>query len=540
MDSIAQLALMSKAKKVFGTESTFLSFPVTPLAYQKEDLEFFPQNGASDILKSKANLNAFSTLVNLVPRSEAWLQTDPQFLWDNYEYILKQGITATSNRTPDEEVAFQEARNYLKEPAEGGIMQESAVARVYRQYRDAYFITEQEYMEARVSGQATEDESEKQQWRDIDEPAYLEKLQELENEWILDGFKNEVEIARETLLRLGAKSPILTWADWRTQFNPDISSETDPNDQSQVFLSCFMPENALEDDCWRPFSLSEAEVKSLIGEASADLRERYSVDGKETSIKSMSLEFSSAAIKRPWFDPQVFKSRFWKLRDESKVFSNGAMPLSGDCPAYVTAVVFARNINVQQKKQVQKPSGKAAANNLYFNHAIRDQRKINKVSPVLLNAIKPARLKMLDIRSSTSTTKKTTSIKKDKAARMQMLNVPPVAKMTFSKAFIKPQRLKTNPSKPRPPKTTLNPKAVSRRNRLHGKAKVKSAGAPPILKTSAMLNLQASKFTRLKVSPVKRPAARVATTKDDSIYIFAFICKPVPKCPDPDPTLIWS
>jgi hypothetical protein len=533
MDSIAQLALISKAKKVFGTESTFLSFPVTPLAYQKDDLEFFSQKSASDLLKSKANLNAFSTLVNLIPRSEAWLQTDPQFLWDDYDYVLKQGVTAVSSRTPDEEIAFQEARNYLKEAGEGGIMQDSAAARVYKQYRDAYFITEQEYMEARVSGQATEDETEKQQWRDFGEPAYLEKLEELKNEWILEGFKNEVEIARETFLRLGAKSPVLTWADWRAQFNPDISSETGI-DQSQVFLSCFMPSNALEDECWRSFSLNEAEVKSLIGEASADLRERYSVDGKETSIKSMSLEFSSAVIKRPWFDPQLFKSRFWKLRDKNKMLSNGTKPLSGDCPAYVTAVVFARNINVQQKKPMQAPTGQAEVNTFQFNHAIRDQRKIKNISPVLLNAIKPARLQMLDMRSPAS------SSKKDKPARMQALNMPPVTAMTLSQAVPKPQLLKMNVSKPMSPKTTVNPKAISQRNRVQGRAKAKPAVPSQLLKTSAMLNLQASEFSRLKVSPVMRPAARLATTKDSSIYIFAFICKPFPKCPDPDPTLIWS
>lgn len=161
MDSVAQLALISKAKKVFGNEGTFLSFPVTPLAYKEEELEFFLQDTAADLIQSKKNLHAFSTLVNLIPNNEAWLPTETRFLWDEYEYILNQGICATSTRTPEEEVAFQEAKAYLKVPGEGGFIQDSPQVLVYKQYRDAHFMTEQEYMEARSTGEATNDVAEK-------------------------------------------------------------------------------------------------------------------------------------------------------------------------------------------------------------------------------------------------------------------------------------------------------------------------------------------------------------------------------------------
>ncbi|HNP62215.1 MAG TPA: hypothetical protein PKM72_15315, partial [Nitrospirales bacterium] len=113
IDSIVQLALMSKAKKVFEKEGTFLSFPVTPLAYTKEDLDFFSQETGSDLLQSKANLAAFSTLVNLIPRDEAWLPTDARFLWNELEYVLREGNLALSTRTQEEEVAYREALTFL-------------------------------------------------------------------------------------------------------------------------------------------------------------------------------------------------------------------------------------------------------------------------------------------------------------------------------------------------------------------------------------------------------------------------------------------
>ena len=89
MDSAVQLALMSKAKKVFGADDTFLSFPVSPLPYTKRQLDFFAQQDADALRQSLQNLQAFSTLVNLIPSDEAWLPTETRFLWDVYEEVSK-------------------------------------------------------------------------------------------------------------------------------------------------------------------------------------------------------------------------------------------------------------------------------------------------------------------------------------------------------------------------------------------------------------------------------------------------------------------
>jgi hypothetical protein len=346
----------------------------------------------------------------------------------------------------------------------------------------------------------------------------LAELNDLKNEWVLEGFKNEVETARENILRLGAKSPVLTWAEWREQFNPDLSSETG-TDLTRVFLSSFMPSNAIEDGSWRPFNLNEAEVKSLISAASDDLRGRYLVGSRDSSIKSISLEFSSAAIIRPWFEPQMFRSRFWRLANLGKTLSNGTEPLSGDCPAYVTAVVFARSVSVQHKNKAQTPSGKASVNGLRFNFAIKDQRKVGSISPALLKAIKPARLQML----------KASTVRKAGPKRLN----------------IKPQAVKKFQATTLTPRFTLNHGLAGRS--LRGQARTRVKTPSPFMKapSKAVLKLQASEFRRFKVKPVVRPVATLAAStvkaakENDNIYIFAFICKPIPKCPDPDPALVW-
>jgi hypothetical protein len=140
MNSAVQLALMSKAKKVFGAEDTFLSFPVSPLPYSKRQLDFFAQQDANQTLE---NVQAFSTLVNLIPSDEAWLPTEMRFLWDVYEQVLKEAEFASSTRTPEEETAYQQALAYLRVAGESGVWEDSAPVKAYRQHKDAYVVAQE-------------------------------------------------------------------------------------------------------------------------------------------------------------------------------------------------------------------------------------------------------------------------------------------------------------------------------------------------------------------------------------------------------------
>ncbi|WP_447963199.1 hypothetical protein [Nitrospira sp. Ecomares 2.1] len=518
IDSIVQLALMSKAKKVFEKEGTFLSFPVTPLAYTKEDLDFFSQETGSDLLQSKANLAAFSTLVNLIPRDEAWLPTDTRFLWNELEYVLREGHLALSTRTQEEEVAYREALTFLKVPGEGGLLQDSPKVKVYNQYKDAYIMAEQEFMEARSTGEAAEDESEKKRWREVDEPAFRAKLKDLDNQWILEGYKNEVNIARSQYQNLGAKSPSMTWDEWKGSFNQDLDSETNAQDNFTVFPSSFTPSNALEEGSWNPFSLSQAEINMLVNEAPADLRTRFSAEGAVSSKKSVTLEFSSAAIKRSWFDSEIFRSRFWRLSDSTKVFSDGGSPPSGDCPAYVTAIVFARKVVVEDKQVQPNTSNPKVSMDLRFNYAVKDQNSIQKINPAVLQAVQPQLMKRPSVHPQPI---------KAQPVQPLMMKMQPKAMASFKSTAI---RVPTQPTR--------------------GNVLVRPAVRTPVVARPAysrsMVNLQASSYTRLPSTPIRKPAPRPATpprpqttVPDENIYILAFICKPLPKSPDPDMTLQW-
>lgn len=379
-------------------------------------------------------------------------------------------------------------------------------------------MAEQEFMEARSTGEAAEDELEKKHWREVDEPAFRAKLKDLDNQWILEGYKNEVNIARSQYQNLGAKSPTTTWDEWKGCFNQDLDSETNAQDNFTVFPSSFTPSNALEEGSWNPFALSEAEIKTLVNEAPAELRKRFSVEGTVSTKKSVTLEFSSAAIKRSWFDSEIFRARFWRLSDSTKVFSDGGTPPSGDCPAYVTAIVFARKVVVEEKQTHPTASNPKMPVDLRFNYALKNQNSINRINPAVLQAVQPQLLKKTSIQPQPMTAKPVQPL---------MMKSRPQAMASFKSTAI---RVPTQPTR--------------------GNVLLKPAVMTPMVARPAysrsMVNLKSSAYTRLPTTPVRRPLPRPATppsptnqVPDKNIYILAFICKPLPKCPDPDMTLQW-
>ena len=377
MDSAVQLALMSKAKKVFGADDTFLSFPVSPLPHSRRQLDFFAQQDADALRQSLQNLQAFSTLVNLIPSDEAWLPTETRFLWDVYGQVLKEATFASSTRTAEEEAAYQQALAYLRTAGEEGMWEDSGPVKAYRQHKDAYLLAQQKYLAAKSTAECAADPAEQQRWRDIDEPLQRAELDALQAQWIIAGYKNEVESAQSKVVSLGARSPMQTWAEWNSRFNREIDTLTGASDNFTVFPSLFSPSNALEEGAWKPFKLSEQEVKVLLNEAPAELRSRFGADSAASSVASLTFEFSSAAILRPWFVSEALRARFWRFADPGKILSDGAMPPKGTCPAYVTAIIFARKVAVEEKRNQPAPGAKPF-DGFRFTVAVKDPREAYK------------------------------------------------------------------------------------------------------------------------------------------------------------------
>ena len=194
-----------------------------------------------------------------------------------------------------------------------------------------------------------------------------------------------MEAAQNKVISLGARSPIQTWGEWNSRFNRDIDTLTGASDNFTVFPSLFSPYNALEEGAWKPFKLSEQEVKVLLNEAPAELRTRFAADSAASSVASLTFEFSSAVILRRWFVSEAFRVRFWRFADGSKILSDGGTPPKGTCPAYVTAIVFARRVAVEEKRAEPAPGAKPF-DGFRFTVAVKDRERLTRIPPERFNS----------------------------------------------------------------------------------------------------------------------------------------------------------
>src|SRR5262245_9305309 len=108
MDSTAQLALLVKAKRVFESENTFLSFPVlTPMTYPVDRLKVIGA-GRTDTPQQLADMSEFARMANYIPRGVV-APFEGEFLWDAYADVLRTAALATSTLTQEEKSNYDSA-----------------------------------------------------------------------------------------------------------------------------------------------------------------------------------------------------------------------------------------------------------------------------------------------------------------------------------------------------------------------------------------------------------------------------------------------
>ena len=136
MDAIVRLALMSKAKTVFESDGTFLSFPaLNPLTYSTEWLHLALADGGTDAELKAAS--EFSRVVNAIPGGPLFDGPSEELLWDVYGDVLHRAHIASGSLTAAEQSARDRAQAALYMSAADGSRSDSPQLRAYKQYRDA-------------------------------------------------------------------------------------------------------------------------------------------------------------------------------------------------------------------------------------------------------------------------------------------------------------------------------------------------------------------------------------------------------------------
>jgi hypothetical protein len=353
MDALVQLALMMKCRKVFEQENTFLSFPRMPYSFKKERLNFATTGGATRDEVHTAG--EFARIVNNVPRGTIFEGDGQELLWDIYGDVLLRARVAGGSLTPEQQTAHDDAMRLLFVTTEDGLRQESPQLRAYKQYRDAWFKAQEEFRHAKMTAEESNDAAKLKQWHEYDEPLLRSRIAEVETDWSGLGFKNEVEAAQRTEEGIARSAPLSQWAEWKKDYNPDVDFANDPVSKQSFAITGFAPSDVLDQDNWTKFRLERAEMVALAEEAPPELRVLFDSQASTTHIESVSFEFHSILPVRPWFRSDLFRMRFWRFEEGEPLLSDGATPPSGRCPAYVQALVFARNITVTTRTKAEAP-----------------------------------------------------------------------------------------------------------------------------------------------------------------------------------------
>jgi hypothetical protein len=222
-----------------------------------------------------------------------------------------------------------------------------------------------------------------------------------------------------------------------------------------------------------------------VSQAPPELANALAGGSQPSNIDSLSFQFSSVELARPWFHPEVLAARFWKFANPSEQLSDGNVPARGEWPAYITGVVFARNIVVTEHSD----SGLVNQPVKSFPHIpLREPIIVppNQNRPTLTP--KPVMDNSAAIRSMTELTK---------------VSVAPT---------------------PVAPAATATPETLR------------------LMRPAVITRLNAATFASLQPSgtSLQPSTGQTSSTGQVPSTVLAFICKRLPKCPNPDPSLTWD
>jgi hypothetical protein len=528
MDATAELALMTKAKLVFERPGTFLSFPaLAPITFPPDVFDF---GKALTDPKVSAALLDFSRLVNQCPTGPIHQADSDQYLWDQYDHWLNAMVLAHPSLSEDQEADYQRAYALLNTTDPNGFTIDSASRTVYKQYRDKYISAEQAYKSAQSTAEMSQDAAVKARWHDTDEPQLRQSVAAAMEDWEEKGEKTNIETAQNTVASFEARMPGKIQLEWRKAFNPDLDLLTEAASNATYGPSGFAPSNLFMQP-WTTFTLSSDEIHGLAAEAPSELQALFGKTGA-SKVASISFEFCSAAVVRPWFNSAIFSSRFWKFSDGQPDLSDGNVPPNGAWPAYVVAVVFARNIKVTDAVPPTQP----APHPPQVDHGRPPVHRpgphpppVNHRPPVVVHRHPPP------------------DHGHHRPAPPHAPH-PPSVDHRHPSVLFRPTLLKTTPQKAPSvgpaarPAMAMAPIRVSTvgspvppARPAHTVAATITPAHPPAPAINAAVRLDRVLY---RVAPPGQSSTQPSHVASD-VTILAFICQSLPKVPNPDPTLTW-
>lgn len=240
--------------------------------------------------------------------------------------------------------------------------------KAYKEHMQAYLAVGQECNNRRIDALAAYDSRAVNDWA-LNGPLYRQKVEAAMNDWVISGYKNEVEQIAAFIDQATRNGAALL----KRQYLDDLENAqlTSPLSGSHFFATSLIPATFATSSDWTRFVFNGGEyerygsgaltssswpVKSssaflgLFGGGEVDaVNSRTEYDGTlDTSRISLSLEMVEVPISRVWFQPGFLTSRSWRFHPmvKNKVVSDGGSPPNGILPAYPTSALFIRDLSL--------------------------------------------------------------------------------------------------------------------------------------------------------------------------------------------------
>ncbi len=352
MESTVEAALAAKMLKLFPpTPEELLAFPVAGAGLTLAELALFerPGESAEEIRLRTHHRAQFARLVNQVPVDALRWAPEDRTVWGEYKRALDDAEMAATVLTASERTSLERATAYLTDTVTTDGVETrvySSAVQAYYQYGEVAEKAERAYLDELVTAQMSQDPAVRAAWENGRRLQLEAERDRARQDLAVLGHQAEVEAAQATVAALGAKDPqvrrLALLGDYEACTEPDLVGG-DPVGVQSTFYSpsdVFTPSST-----WNTLHVSADEVSGLLAEVPPELA--ASATGGPGSIVSLTVEYASVSVVRPWFDPTFLAMRSWRL-PEGDVLSDGGVPRHGRLPGYVSDLVVARKVTVER------------------------------------------------------------------------------------------------------------------------------------------------------------------------------------------------
>ncbi len=525
---------MTKMKLIFETDAngkpqddTFLAFQNGSFAVGKDSFYFMePAKHGLGPNETAQAMMSFDKTFNFVATVDDIITSAPDELDQVYYETLKGCQPASSIRTADQEARYQVALAYLQQPVTGDDGTILSALDNYQRYSDAYKAATSEYKNGQIAADSATGNGAaalQQAWQ-TDSGAQQQACATALLNWETKGHRTEVEDNLATLISLGGSSPRKTVADLQSDYELfGKSTALDPAGNEINYLPTqFSPTNFFDDSVpWLTISLDKTEINSLLQRASPHLKSLFQLDAN-SDIEHMTAEYTVVEILRNWFHfPDFVLQRFWKQAPGAPLLADGQG--QGRLPAFPAKLLFVRNVSIVAPKAAQNAPATP-----------------NRFSALLFARAQPSGMQLLQAKAAPFQAKEQTTKVQVNTFRLQQLKMAtaPVAhaatKPMMARAVANPQLLMAV-GRPAPPVAI-------------GHVVAKPVPAPPIIwrgivrTPTPAVPIRFLPPTRvfIPVSPPPKAATVLETKTYPELELLGFLCRRLPACPNPDPTLPWS